>query len=104
MIYFTLSADRKGGRLHFKIFETEQVDDCIDYIVELLKNARHYGTQQQQQVLKATGGGAHLYHDKLTSKLPGVIVQKEDEMECLITGKVYTMCHHVISPKKITHP
>lgn len=84
VIYFTLSADRKGGRLHFKIFETEQVDDCIDYIVELLKNARHYGTQQQ--VLKATGGGAHLYHDKLTSKLPGVIVQKEDEMECLITG------------------
>lgn len=83
VIYFTLSADRKGGRLHFKIFETEQVDDCIDFIVELLKDAQHYGTQQ---VLKATGGGAHLYHDKLTSKLPGVIVQKEDEMECLITG------------------
>lgn len=49
----------------------------------MLKDAQHHGTQQ---VLKATGGGAHLYHDKLTSKLPGVIVQKEDEMECLITG------------------
>ncbi|KAI9357206.1 pantothenate kinase [Pilaira anomala] len=86
VIYFTLSANRKGGRLHFKIFETEQVDDCIDFIVDLLKDAQHYGTQQ---VLKATGGGAHLYHDKLTSKLPGVIVQKEDEMECLITEIPY---------------
>jgi type II pantothenate kinase len=84
VIYFTLSAT-KGGRLHFKIFETEQVDDCIDFIVELLQDAQHYGIQQ---ILKATGGGAHLYHDKLVSKLPfGVVIQKEDEMECLITGK-----------------
>ncbi|CAO3599380.1 unnamed protein product [Absidia cylindrospora] len=37
-------------------------------------------------VLKATGGGAHLYYDQLKSKLPGVHVQKEDEMDCLITG------------------
>ncbi|KAI8997098.1 pantothenate kinase [Pilobolus umbonatus] len=83
VIYFTLSADRKGGRLHFKIFETEQVDDCIDFIVELMKDARHYGFQQ---VLKATGGGAYLYYNKLAARLPGVIVEKEDEMECLIAG------------------
>ncbi|CAO3652491.1 unnamed protein product [Cunninghamella echinulata] len=37
-------------------------------------------------VLKATGGGAHLYYEKLKSQLPGVEIQKEDEMECLITG------------------
>ncbi|KAI9486487.1 MAG: pantothenate kinase [Benjaminiella poitrasii] len=82
--YFTLFADRKGGRLHFKTFETEKVDECIDYIVKLLKDAQHhYGSQQ---ILKATGGGAHLYYNKLRFRLPGVIVQKEDEMECLITG------------------
>lgn len=90
MIYFTLSADRKGGRLHFKKFETEKVDECIDYIVALLKDAQQYGVQH---VLKATGGGAHLYYDKLASRLPGVIVQKEDEMECLITG---TSSSHVL--------
>ncbi|KAI8065350.1 fumble-domain-containing protein [Gilbertella persicaria] len=84
VIYFTLSADRQGGRLHFKKFETEKVDDCIDYIVALLQDARRNGAKQQ--VLKATGGGAHLYYDKLASRLPGVVVQKEDEMECLITG------------------
>ncbi|KAL9537528.1 hypothetical protein MBANPS3_011699 [Mucor bainieri] len=83
VIYFTLSADRKGGRLHFKKFETEKVDECIDYIVALLKDAQHYNVQH---VLKATGGGAHLYYDRLASRLPGVVVQKEDEMECLITG------------------
>ncbi|KAI8374886.1 type II pantothenate kinase [Blakeslea trispora] len=84
VIYFTLSTDKKGGRLHFKKFETEKVDECIDYIVALLKDARRHGAHHQ--VLKATGGGAHLYYDKLASRLPGVVVQKEDEMECLITG------------------
>lgn len=49
----------------------------------LLKDAQHYNVQH---VLKATGGGAHLYYDRLASRLPGVVVQKEDEMECLITG------------------
>ncbi|KAI8365627.1 pantothenate kinase [Choanephora cucurbitarum] len=84
VIYFTLSTDKKGGRLHFKKFETEKVDECIDYIVALLKDAKRHGTHSQ--VLKATGGGAHLYYNELASRLPGVVVQKEDEMECLITG------------------
>lgn len=60
--------------------------------MELLQDAQHYGTQQ---VLKATGGGAHLYHDKLVAKLPfGVIIEKEDEMECLITGN-RDECHQI---------
>ncbi|KAI7906875.1 type II pantothenate kinase [Cokeromyces recurvatus] len=85
--YFTLSADCKGGRLHFKTFETEKVDECIDYIVTLLKNvAQQPYSGTTQQILKATGGGAYLYYNKLKSRLPGVIIQKEDEMECLITG------------------
>lgn len=42
--------------------------------------------QNNRLVLKATGGGAHLFYDKLKEKLPGVAVQKEDEMDCLITG------------------
>ncbi|KAI9495981.1 pantothenate kinase [Zychaea mexicana] len=84
IVYFTSSADRKGGRLHFKKFETDKIDECIDFIAELVEDARHIATTEQ--VLKATGGGAHLYHDKLSKRLPGIVVQKEDEMECLITG------------------
>ncbi|KAI8979855.1 pantothenate kinase [Mycotypha africana] len=87
--YFTLSADGKGGRLHFKKFETENVDECIDYIVALLKDAQQHHHFGQPVVLKATGGGAHLYYDKLATRLHGVIIEKEDEMECLITEIPY---------------
>ncbi|CDS06976.1 hypothetical protein LRAMOSA09499 [Lichtheimia ramosa] len=86
IVYFTSSADRKGGRLHFKKFETEKIDECIDYIAELVEDSRHLMNNGQEQVLKATGGGSHLYYDKLSKRLPGIVVQKEDEMECLITG------------------
>ncbi|KAI8888714.1 fumble [Backusella circina FSU 941] len=86
IIYFTLSADRKGGRLHFKKFETEKVEDWLDFIVELFRDAQHLAAHSTQQVLKATGGGAHLFYDQLAERLPHVLIQKEDEMECLITG------------------
>ncbi|KAI9318106.1 pantothenate kinase [Dichotomocladium elegans] len=87
IVYFTSSVDRKGGRLHFKKFETEKIDDCIDFIAELVEDSRHLTDYNgHEQVLKATGGGAHLYHEKLSKRLPGIVVQKEDEMECLING------------------
>ncbi|KAI7866769.1 pantothenate kinase [Spinellus fusiger] len=67
-------------------FETEHIDECIDFIAALLEDAHHLTPKGEKQVLKATGGGAHLYHDRLANRFPGVIIQKEDEMECLITG------------------
>lgn len=84
-MYFTSSADRAGGRLHFKKIETEKIDECIDFVAALMADARLLSTTTNL-ILKATGGGAHLFHDKLQQRLPGVIIQKEDEMECLITG------------------
>ncbi|KAI8080010.1 pantothenate kinase [Halteromyces radiatus] len=86
IVYFTAFKGRTGGRLHFKKFETEKIDECIEFIAELVKDAQEGYEHRRPMVLKATGGGAHLYYDKLKSKLPGVHVQKEDEMECLITG------------------
>ncbi|KAG0169422.1 hypothetical protein DFQ28_003680 [Apophysomyces sp. BC1034] len=86
IVYFTSAADRKGGRLHFKKFETEYIDECIDFIAELVADARTLTPPGVEQVLKATGGGAHLYYEKFSKRLAGVTVQKEDEMECLITG------------------
>jgi type II pantothenate kinase len=52
-----------------------------------MSDARLLAPKEANLVLKATGGGAYLFFDKLEEKLPGVIVQKEDEMDCLITGK-----------------
>ncbi|CAO3695644.1 unnamed protein product [Rhizopus microsporus] len=61
-------------------------------------------------VLKATGGGAHLFYDKLKERLSGVIIEKEDEMDCLITGlnffiteipyEVFTYNEHDPEPMK----
>lgn len=87
IVYFTSSADREGGRLHFKKIETEKIDECIDFIADLVADARLLTPENTNYVLKATGGGAYLFFDKLQERLPGVIIQKEDEMDCLINGK-----------------
>ncbi|KAI8985135.1 pantothenate kinase [Pilobolus umbonatus] len=86
IVYFTSSRRRKGGRLHFKKVETEKIDECIDFLAELMTDARLLTPDNTNLVLKATGGGAYLFYDKLQKALPGVIIQKEDEMDCLITG------------------
>lgn len=36
MVYFTSSADIKGGRLNFKKFETEKIDECIEFVAALM--------------------------------------------------------------------
>ncbi|OBZ88905.1 Pantothenate kinase [Choanephora cucurbitarum] len=87
IVYFTSSAkDRSGGRLHFKKIETEKIDECIQFLAELLADARLLKPEDKSLVLKATGGGAYLFEEKLKAQLPDVVIQKEDEMECLITG------------------
>lgn len=87
IVYFTSAANKKGGRLHFKKFETEKIEDCIDYVATLIADVKLESRRDNKLVLKATGGGAHLFYDKLKEKLPGVAIQKEDEMDCLITGQ-----------------
>ncbi|CAO3623535.1 unnamed protein product [Mucor hiemalis] len=83
IVYFTSSStDKSGGRLHFKKIETERIDKCIDFVAELMADARLLSPDNTHFVLKATGGGAYLFYDKLEERLPGVIVQKEDEMDC----------------------
>ncbi|KAI8641254.1 pantothenate kinase [Parasitella parasitica] len=86
IVYFTSSPDRAGGRLHFKKIETENIDECIDFIADLVADARVLTPENTNYVLKATGGGAYLFFDKFQERLPGVVIQKEDEMDCLING------------------
>jgi pantothenate kinase len=76
--------------LNFVKFETEKIDDCIDFIRNLIAARRHPNSSElelkKKIVIKATGGGAHKFYDSFAQKLK-VKVEKEDEMECLITGK-----------------
>jgi pantothenate kinase len=74
--------------LNFIKFETEKIDECIDFIGNLVVARKHPSDLKNKVIIKATGGGAHKFYDSFTKKLKEVIVEKEDEMECLITGKI----------------
>eukprot|EP00842_Homolaphlyctis_polyrhiza_P000743 jgi/Hompol1/166/HPOL_001282-RA len=80
VVWFSKSPNAVGGRLNFCKFQTTQIDECIDFIETLLRDNPLVG-----RVIEATGGGAHKFYDLIRTRL-GVQIQKEDEMECLITG------------------
>lgn len=83
-----------GGRLNFVKFETDQIDECFEFV-------RQLKTEQEQSVngsaspvqlcVMATGGGAYKYYDEMKRVL-GVEVLREDEMECLIMGQSHRSC------------
>lgn len=81
------SSSHTGGNLHFVKFETSKIGQCLDFIKS--KNLHHcpdngQGEKPQMRV-QATGGGAFKYADMFQEKL-GLILEKEDEMECLVGG------------------
>ncbi|KAI9099415.1 fumble-domain-containing protein [Phlyctochytrium arcticum] len=85
VVYFSRSPDAPGGRMNFVKFETQHIDQCVDFIRKVLYSGYHGQIPLEKRVIQATGGGAHKYHEMFKEKL-GVTMQREDEMECLITG------------------
>lgn len=85
-----------GGSLNFERFETENIQECVDFIQSLIErsakaNAVSIEEMRRGVKIMATGGGAHKFHDLFTNTL-GVEVIREDEMECLIEGlKFFTL-------------
>ncbi|XP_022319339.2 4'-phosphopantetheine phosphatase-like [Crassostrea virginica] len=79
-IYELCEEDEYIDRLHFVKFETKFIESCLDFIQEKLGDSL-----RQNKTIHVTGGGAHKYKNLLASKL-GVMVEKEDEMSCLIDG------------------
>ncbi|CAD7700634.1 unnamed protein product [Ostreobium quekettii] len=105
----------RGGRLHFVKFETSRVQDALDFIeTKGLHNKVHRddGTVHNMHVV-ATGGGAHKFSDEFCNKL-GLVLQKEDEMECLVAGcnfllnaindEVFTFVNGSASYRHLTEP
>ncbi|XP_066397613.1 pantothenate kinase 2-like isoform X2 [Miscanthus floridulus] len=81
-----------GGRLHFVKFETEKLNECLDFISSkqlhrggIDSPSWRSGAQPDDIVIKATGGGAYKYADVFKERL-GVSLEKEDEMDCLVAG------------------
>lgn len=89
-MYFSREPQSKevGGRLNFLKFETDKIDTCIEFMRHL--QAEHQqlnGSQPSDLCVMATGGGAFKYYDKIKEALE-VEVLREDEMECLIIGRL----------------
>lgn len=85
-----------GGWLNFTKFETGDMDSCIDFLNQLIESSASSHDipasefKARHVKIMATGGGAHLFYDRLSEEL-GVEVRKEEEMECLITGLTFFM-------------
>ncbi|TIA94138.1 hypothetical protein E3P81_00355 [Wallemia ichthyophaga] len=79
-----------GGQLNFVKFETEHIEECIDFLRNLIDqsaNVNDVSLDQMRASIKIvmTGGGAHKLGDVFEDQLK-TAVAKEEEMECLITG------------------
>ncbi|KAI1488382.1 fumble-domain-containing protein [Biscogniauxia mediterranea] len=88
LVYFSREAHSRepGGRLNFQSFETDRIDDCIEFMRHLKdKQLALNGSKPGELCVMATGGGSYKFYDKIRDQL-GVDVLREDEMECLIIG------------------
>ncbi|KZP25354.1 pantothenate kinase [Athelia psychrophila] len=79
-----------GGSLNFERFETDNIDECVAFIQDLIERSARTNCVSIEDMRKgvritATGGGAHKFHELFSGEL-GVEVHGEDEMECLIEG------------------
>lgn len=90
LVYFTreLNSEDNGGRLNFLNFETHRIDLCINFIRQLKEeHEKRNSSKRDELCVVATGGGAYKYYDTLKDEL-GVNILREEEMECLIIGKL----------------
>ena len=88
LVYFSreVHSTDPGGRLNFQNFETDRIDDCVEFMRDLRdKQLALNGSRPGELCVMATGGGAYKFYDKIREAL-GVDVLREDEMECLIIG------------------
>ncbi|TFK26804.1 pantothenate kinase [Coprinopsis marcescibilis] len=79
-----------GGSLNFERFETDNIDDCVTFIHELISRSAEVNNVSIEEMrrsvkIMATGGGAHKFYELFREYLQ-VEVRREDEMECLIEG------------------
>ncbi|CAH1439326.1 unnamed protein product [Lactuca virosa] len=85
-----------GGRLHFIKFETHKINECLEFI---RSKQLHIG-DGDNAVIKVTGGGAYKFADLFKEKL-GVSIEKEDEIDCLVTGANFLL--QAIRHEAFTH-
>lgn len=98
IVYFTKNATGPGGRLNFTKFETDKLDDYMDFLRGIVMQSGNDASidssidvntdarkKQKNLHIMATGGGSYKFYDQMREKL-NVQVTREDEMGCLIAG------------------
>ncbi|KAL8781501.1 MAG: hypothetical protein Q9213_005974 [Squamulea squamosa] len=88
LVYFSREPNSKelGGRLNFLKFETDRIDQCLDFVKGLQDDFRlQNGSRSEKMSIMATGGGAYKFYEDM-KRILGIEVLREDEMDCLIMG------------------
>ncbi|KAL3501180.1 hypothetical protein ACH5RR_035629 [Cinchona calisaya] len=77
------------GKLFFLKFETSKINECLEFLstneFQLYGGSCHWACACNQNVIKATGGGAFKFTELFKEKL-GVTLDKVDEMDSLVAG------------------
>jgi type II pantothenate kinase len=79
-----------GGSLNFERYETDNLQDCVNFIQDLIERSAHVNNVSVEEMKRGvqiigTGGGAHKFKEVFEERL-GMNIEREDEMDCLITG------------------
>lgn len=89
VVYFTRDPRNSGGgKLNFTKFETEHIEDCIAFLKRLVGGNRDGSPRGRKMCVMATGGGSYKFYERMKKVLDVEVIQ-EDEMECLIVGKLH---------------
>ena len=69
-----------GGRLHFQVFETSRMDECVEFLKTILlpDAAEQADSTTPRLTVKATGGGAFKFAKHFEEQC-GIVFDKEDE-------------------------
>ncbi|CAG8620284.1 12021_t:CDS:10 [Ambispora gerdemannii] len=72
LVYFSVNSnssssnEEKGGQLNFKKFDAGNIDECIEFVENLVAEIRSRN-DNNKVLVKATGGGAHKYCEKFNN-------------------------------------
>uniref|UniRef100_A0A183SPD6 4'-phosphopantetheine phosphatase n=1 Tax=Schistocephalus solidus TaxID=70667 RepID=A0A183SPD6_SCHSO len=79
----------EGHKLCFIKFETRFIEACLDFIRDNIMP--DVVNKHQKLVGRVTGGGAFKFLNTITTKLPGITIEREDEMESLVRGCAFLL-------------
>lgn len=88
-IALSLKVPALNATLHFFSFETRYIEDCLDFVRNYAEAGTAGHRMRQKLLVRATGGGAYKYASQFRDV--GVLLDRRDEMACLVNGISFLM-------------